>query len=190
MLLPTPAALFLTFLYSMKPKRSSDSDLWMVGLGFGLTIMLLLGSAFAAMRSAGQRNHVVYLLLIALVLSVICGIKTVQRTKRVLLRARWQARELSRLSGHVLEAQDSVARKLSRELHEEFGHTLRLLEANLAAIPDSLPHQQSRIDECRLLVKEAMAKVGALSQALRPVAGETSFERIGQHAQDSSRVSG
>jgi signal transduction histidine kinase len=108
------------------------------------------------------------LLIIAVILSIVCAVKTIQKANAVLRHARWQARELSRLSGHVLETQDTVVRRLSRELHDEFGQTLSAIEANLAAIPANTPDQQSRIEDCLLLVKDAMSNVRELSQLLRP----------------------
>jgi signal transduction histidine kinase len=108
------------------------------------------------------------LLAAGVFLAVVCAIKTIQKTNQVVRRARWQARELSRLSGHVLESQESVVRKLSRELHDEFGQTLSAIEANLAALNPVTPEQSSRIEDCMLLVQDAMGNVRELSQLLRP----------------------
>lgn len=119
------------------------------------------------LRREGLR-YALFLLIGAVFLSVICAVSTMQMANRVLRRARWQARELSRLSGHVLETQDSVMRRISRELHDEFGQTLSAIEANLVAIPATTLDQQSRIEDCLLLVKDAMSNVRELSQLLRP----------------------
>jgi signal transduction histidine kinase len=113
-------------------------------------------------------GYSVSLLVIAVLLSVLCAVTTIRKANAVLRHAGWQARELSRLSGHVLETQDTVMRRLSRELHDEFGQSLSAIEANLAAIPVTEPEQQSRIEDCLLLVKDAMSNVRELSQLLRP----------------------
>jgi signal transduction histidine kinase len=108
------------------------------------------------------------LLAVAVLLSVASAVATVRKANSVLRRTAWQARELSRLSGHVLETQETVIRRLSRELHDEFGQTLSAIEANLAAIPVSNEDQQSRIEDCVLLIQDAMSNVRELSQLLRP----------------------
>ena len=125
-------------------------------------------SARDARYRSDRLRFVLLLLALAGLISIICAVKSVQYTTRVLHRARWQTRELSRLSGHVLETQDTVVRRLSRELHDEFGQTLTAIEANLAAIPAPNLEQQSRIEDCMLLVKDAMSNVRELSQLLRP----------------------
>jgi signal transduction histidine kinase len=119
-------------------------------------------------RQSDRWRFVLLLLVLAGLISIACAVKSVQNTSRVLEHARWQARELSRLSGHVLESQDSVIRRLSRELHDEFGQILTAIEANLAAIPPGGFEQQSRIEDCTLLVKDAMCNVRELAQLLRP----------------------
>src|SRR5215831_5584461 len=119
-------------------------------------------------RQNDRWRFVLLLLILAGLISIACAVKSIQNTSRVLERARWQARELSRLSGHVLESQDTVVRRLSRELHDEFGQILTAIEANLAAIPPGGFEQQSRIEDCTLLVKDAMSNVRELAQLLRP----------------------
>jgi signal transduction histidine kinase len=113
-------------------------------------------------------RFVLILLSLAVFVSIVCAVRSVQSTGRVISRARWQARELSRLSGHVLETQDTVVRRISRELHDEFGQTLTAIEANLAAISPASLEQQAQIEDCVLLVKDAMSNVRELAQLLRP----------------------
>ena len=117
---------------------------------------------------AERLRFVLMLLALAVFVSIVCAIRSVQGTGRVIRRARWQARELSRLSGHVLETQDTVVRRISRELHDEFGQTLTAIEANLAAISPASLEQQAQIEDCVLLVKDAMSNVRELAQLLRP----------------------
>jgi signal transduction histidine kinase len=120
-------------------------------------------------RLHSQRLWYALLLMgLGVVLSVVCAVKSIRDTTEIISHARWQTRELSRLSGHVLETQDNVVRRLSRELHDEFGQVLSAIEANLAAIPTTTPDQHARIEDCVLLVKDAMSNVRELSQLLRP----------------------
>jgi signal transduction histidine kinase len=88
--------------------------------------------------------------------------------KHVFERAEWQARELSRLSGHVLETQETTVRNFSRELHDDLGQTLSAIEANLVATPPASEVQAGRLEDCLLLVKDAISKIREMSQFLRP----------------------
>lgn len=107
-------------------------------------------------------------LAVALVLAVLCAGATVYITSQIFHRSEWQARELSRLSTHVLEAQEHILQRFSRELHDEFGQILTAIEANLAAVPRTSAAVSARIEDCVLLVQDAMGNVRALSQLLRP----------------------
>jgi signal transduction histidine kinase len=117
-------------------------------------------------RESLQRSLV--LLGAGLVLSVFCAAATVRIATRVFKRMRWQARELSRLSGHVLDSQEDTVRRFSRELHDELGQTLTAVEANLSAISPASPVQGERLEDCQLLVKDAISAVREMSQLLRP----------------------
>jgi signal transduction histidine kinase len=99
---------------------------------------------------------------------VISAIITVYSTSRIFHRIEWQASELSRLSAHVIDTQEQMLQRFSRELHDEFGQTLTAIEANLAVIPPASQTVASRVEDCMLLVKDAMANVRGLSQLLRP----------------------
>lgn len=105
---------------------------------------------------------------VALLLALLCAAATVYITTQIFHRSEWQARELSRLSAHVLDGQEQILQRFSRELHDEFGQILTAIEANLAAVPLSSAAVTSRIEDCVLLVQDAMANVRALSQLLRP----------------------
>jgi two-component system NarL family sensor kinase len=115
-----------------------------------------------------QLARALTLLGIALLLSVICAASTIGIALRMFRRAEWQARELSRLSGHVLDTQEQMLRRFSRELHDEFGQSLTAIEANLAAVPAESPDVASRIEDCSLLVKDLLSNVREFSQLLRP----------------------
>jgi signal transduction histidine kinase len=122
-------------------------------------------------ESAAHRErlrNVLVLLGGALVLSTLCAVATVRIATSVFRRVIWQARELSRLSGHVLNSQEELLHRFSRELHDEFGQSLTAIEANLAAVPQTSPEAAPRVEDCTLLVKDLMSKVRELSQFLRP----------------------
>src|SRR5581483_4296855 len=119
-------------------------------------------------HSRDHLRNALVLLGIGLVLSVICAVATVHFAGQVLRRARWQANELARLSSHVLESQETTVRRISRELHDEFGQILSAIEANLSVIPAQAPEVAPRVEDCLLLVKDAMSNVRELSQLLRP----------------------
>jgi signal transduction histidine kinase len=119
-------------------------------------------------RSRDSFRRVLILLFLALGLAVLCAGGTVAITARVFRRMDWQAHELSRLSGHVLETQEEIVHRFSRELHDELGQTLTAIEANLVAIPALSPEQAVRVEDCKLLVQDAIAGTREMSQLLRP----------------------
>ena len=105
---------------------------------------------------------------LAMVLATVSAGGTVFAATRILRRVNWQAQELSRLSGHVLETQEQVIRRFSRELHDEFGQTLTAIEATLVAFPSPSAEQRDHLEDCQLLIKDAISKSREMSQLLRP----------------------
>ncbi len=101
-----------------------------------------------------------------LILALVCAIFTVRNTTELFRRMELQASELSRVSWHLLENQESTARRFSHELHDELGQALMAVKANLAAL-DARPSRE-RLDDCKALVEEAIRNVRELSQLLRP----------------------
>ena len=73
---------------------------------------------------------------------------------------------LSRVSWHMLENQESAARRFSHELHDELGQSLTAVKANLAAL--AAAESNRRFEDCLHLVDEAIKNVRELSQLLRP----------------------
>ena len=119
-------------------------------------------------RNRDHLQRALMLLVIALVLSTSCAIWTIRGAKQVFQRLEWQTREMSRLSGHVLERQEETVRNFSRELHDDLGQTLSAIEANLVAVRPTSIAQSERLEDCLLLVKDAISKVREMSQFLRP----------------------
>ncbi len=92
---------------------------------------------------------------------------TVYWTAGLFRRMEWQAGELSRVSWHLLESQENVARRFSHELHDELGQSLTALKASLTAI--DLPEgANGRRKDCLDLVDGAIRNVREMSQLLRP----------------------
>jgi signal transduction histidine kinase len=119
-------------------------------------------------RNRDHLQRALLLLVAALVLSIGCAIWTIRGAKQVFERLEWQTREMSRLSGHVLERQEETVRNFSRELHDDLGQTLSAIEANLVAVRPSSASQSERLEDCLLLAKDAISKVREMSQFLRP----------------------
>jgi len=103
-----------------------------------------------------------------LVLALLCAVLTVRTTTDLFHQMEWQASELSRVSWHLLENQESTARRFSHELHDELGQSLTALKANLAALEVAAQLDKGRLQDCRQLVDDAIHNVRELSQLLRP----------------------
>lgn len=101
-----------------------------------------------------------------LLLAMIIAVFTTRSTASLSRRLEWQASELSRVSWHMLENQESAARRFSHELHDELGQSLTAVKANLIALGS--PVASPRYDDCLHLVDEAIQNVRELSQLLRP----------------------
>ncbi len=106
-----------------------------------------------------------------LVLAIVCATFTVRVSAQLFREMEWQAGELSRVSWHMLENQESAARRFSHELHDELGQSLTAIKANLmglGAVLDANPAGRRRLEDCVKLVDEATSNVRELSQLLRP----------------------
>ncbi|MEZ5402534.1 MAG: sensor histidine kinase [Bryobacteraceae bacterium] len=102
-----------------------------------------------------------------LVLAAICAIITIHFARTSIRKIERQANELSRVSWHMLQSQESLARRFSHELHDELGQSLAAVKANLSA-GGSASWNERRAD-CIHLVDSAIANVRELSQLLHPV---------------------
>ncbi len=107
-------------------------------------------------------------------LAILFAVLTVRVTTNLFRRMEWQTGELSRVSWHMLENQETAARRFSHELHDELGQSLTAVKANLAALDlaesrEEAVLRQRRIDDCLEQVNEAIGNVRQLSQLLRPI---------------------
>lgn len=102
------------------------------------------------------------------VLALACTVLTVRLTARLLRDMEWQESELSRVTWHMLEDQESTARRFSHELHDELGQSLTAVKANLGALQAQDGAGRARLEDCARLVDEAIGNVRQMSHLLRP----------------------
>lgn len=96
-----------------------------------------------------------------------CALVTVRIAARVFRQMEFQTGELSRVSFRMLEAQESIARRFSHELHDELGGSLTAIKTNLAVLTAG-PADRARINDCMKLIEESISNIRELSQLLRP----------------------
>jgi signal transduction histidine kinase len=108
-----------------------------------------------------------WLLGACLLLSLLCAAITLLFAHTSIRKLEAQASELSRVSWHMLETQESLARRFSHELHDELGQSLAAVKANLTA--GSTTDWAARRADCVELVDQSIANVRQLSQLLHPV---------------------
>ncbi|MBI4876191.1 MAG: sensor histidine kinase, partial [Acidobacteria bacterium] len=101
-----------------------------------------------------------------LLAALLSAVLTVRMTTALFRKMEWQTAELGRVSWHLLEDQESAARRFSHELHDELGQSLTAVKANLAAL--SATSRDARLDDCGSLVDDAISNVRELSQLLHP----------------------
>ena len=102
-----------------------------------------------------------------LLLALLCAVLTISFARSSIRKIEFQASELSRVSWHMLQSQETMARRFSHELHDELGQSLAAVKANLSASPAA--DWPSRRADCVTLVDAAIANVRDLSQLLHPV---------------------
>jgi len=134
-------------------------------------------ATFASQREADLREmgssslrirYTVVLLTLAMLVAIAAAAFTVYLTQRTVRRTRWQAMELGRLSSRAMSDLDALARRFSRELHDQFGQTLTAMEANLVAMQNKGKYDVGRIEDCLGLIKDGISSVREVSQLLRP----------------------
>lgn len=101
-------------------------------------------------------------------LALVCASLTVWMAVSLLRRMELQATELGRVSWHMLENQETAARRFSHELHDELGQALTAIKANLAALQNNRSDGANRIADTIELVDSAMQNVRQMSQLLHP----------------------
>ena len=121
-----------------------------------------------AQRSQRLVQDSFFLLGGCLLLALACSIVTVRITGALFRKMEWQAGELGRVTWHMLENQETTARRFSHELHDELGQSLTALKANLVAVAREHGAESARVVDCRQLADHCIQNVRELSQLLRP----------------------
>jgi signal transduction histidine kinase len=119
-------------------------------------------------RSAQLVKESLGLLGGCLLLALVCAIFTVRITTQLFRRMEQQSSDLARVTWHMLESQETAARRFSHELHDELGQSLTAIKANVTALDPSTPPDPARLEDCRRLIDEAIQNVRELSHLLRP----------------------
>jgi signal transduction histidine kinase/exonuclease VII small subunit len=119
-------------------------------------------------RSAQLVRESLGLLGGCLLLAMLCAVLTVRITTQLLRRMQQQSSDLARVTWHMLESQETAARRLSHELHDELGQSLTAIKANVTALDPATPPAPARLEDCRRLIDEAIQNVRELSHLLRP----------------------
>jgi signal transduction histidine kinase len=157
--------------------RDSEERLYHAHEALATALSTLVSDAETRMVEESQRDEqngkdriarAGILLAVGVVSAFLCAIATIGIALHMFRRTEWQARELARLSAHVLETQEQILRRFSHELHDELGQTLTAIEANLATLPAETTEAALRKEDSVLLVKDAIGTVRELSQLLRP----------------------
>jgi len=91
-----------------------------------------------------------------LLLALVCAILTVRITTQLFRRMQQQSSDLARVTWHMLESQETAARRFSHELHDELGQSLTAIKTNVGALDPSAPPDPARLEDCRRLIDEAM----------------------------------
>ncbi len=160
-----------------EPETFSSQDLFREHEAFISVVAKLIESSYrravAAQNQIDRRSESLVkqsaaFLAAFLTLALLCTVLTVRLSARLLHQMEWQESELGRVSWHMLEDQESTARRFSHELHDELGQSLTALKANLAALGGEGAPDASRLQDCLRLVDESIGNVRQMSQLLRP----------------------
>jgi len=113
-------------------------------------------------------RHSVELLGACILFALVCAVLIARMVVDLFRRMERQTGELSRVSWHMLENQETTARRFSHELHDELGQSLTAIKANLHGIELRDDAARARLEDCVTLVNEAIGNVRELSQLLHP----------------------
>jgi signal transduction histidine kinase len=105
---------------------------------------------------------------VSVALAAVFAALTLIVATRLIRQLENQSGELIRVSWHLLESQESAARRFSHELHDELGQSLTAVKAHLAALRPAIKDDPSQLDETLALVDEAMENAREMSHLLHP----------------------
>jgi signal transduction histidine kinase len=141
------------------------------------TVSKLIGLTQAKSRAAKDRierlaaaqiRQDAFLLGTSVFLAIVCVVFVLRTTARLNKKMMEQSGQLARVSWHLLENQEMVARRLSHELHDELGQALTALKMNFAMHADSQCVNPAWMRDCSNLLKESIRSTHEISQLLRP----------------------
>ncbi|MFB3778129.1 MAG: ATP-binding protein [Bryobacteraceae bacterium] len=118
--------------------------------------------------SSGQLRKDGILLGLSLILAVACAAVVLRLSSKMYGRLSEQSEELNRISWQLLDSQETVARRLSHELHDELGQTLTALKTNFAIHGSAPCASPAWIEDCSQLLKDSIRSAHEMSQLLRP----------------------
>jgi two-component system sensor histidine kinase UhpB len=160
-----------------EPETFASVDLFRLHEGFVSVVAKLMERSYRQaneaqaqidQRSARLVRESILFVGACVALALAFTVMTVRMATRLIRRIEWQAAELSRVSWHMLEDQETTARRFSHELHDELGQSLTAVKTNLSALDGDASVNYERVRDSIRLVDEAIGNVRQLSQLLRP----------------------
>jgi len=118
--------------------------------------------------AAAQLRRDVLLLGGSLLLALACAVLVMRTSTRLYNRIKEQSEQLARVSWHLLDDQEKVARRLSHDLHDELGQSLTALKTSFTRHAGSPCADADWVADCTDLLKESIRSVHEISQLLRP----------------------
>jgi signal transduction histidine kinase len=123
--------------------------------------------AMIVQQSRELVNELAWVLGLCFILAAGTAAVTVRIIQRAFTKLEWQTAELARVSWHMIDGHEKMARRFSHEMHDELGQSLSGLRRMLSGVPDS--EFGAVRQECVGIVDEVLQNVRKLSQVLRPV---------------------
>jgi signal transduction histidine kinase len=108
------------------------------------------------------------LLALGVAIACICAWVVIRTARRLYRQVALQSDELDRVSWQLLERQETLARRLSHELHDELGQSLTALKTNLSRHGASACVDPKWLSDCTGLLRDSIRSAHEISQLLRP----------------------
>lgn len=115
-----------------------------------------------------QARQTTLLLGLSLAVSLAGAVVVLRLAAALYGRIGAQARELNEVSWQLLNHRETLARRLSHELHDELGQTLTALKMNLRAHGKAPCADPKWLEDCLGLLRETIRSTHEISQLLHP----------------------